>query len=91
MSRPRPRRREATGRVSGNPTGDAVVSDGLEGPGRPLSTARGGRDGRAGQQIGHRAALQFPIHFNIELHLPATAEQDVYDALFKSIRQNLMS
>ena len=31
-----------------------------------------------------------PIHINIELHLPATAEEDVYNAIFKSIRQNLM-
>ncbi len=31
-----------------------------------------------------------PIHINIELHLPASAEQSVYDAIFKSIRQNLM-
>jgi hypothetical protein len=31
-----------------------------------------------------------PIHINIELHLPASAEQGVYDAIFKSIRQNLM-
>jgi len=31
-----------------------------------------------------------PIHINIELHLPATAEQSVYDAIFKSIRANLM-
>ncbi len=31
-----------------------------------------------------------PIHINIELHLPASAEQTVYDAIFKSIRLNLM-
>jgi hypothetical protein len=32
-----------------------------------------------------------PIHVNIELHLPASSEQAVYDALFKSIRENLLS
>jgi hypothetical protein len=32
-----------------------------------------------------------PIHVNIELHLPASSEQSVYDALFKSIRENLLS
>jgi len=32
-----------------------------------------------------------PIHVNIELHLPASAEQAVYDALFKSIRENLLT
>jgi hypothetical protein len=31
-----------------------------------------------------------PIHVNIELHLPASSEQAVYDALFKSIRDNLL-
>jgi hypothetical protein len=31
-----------------------------------------------------------PIHVNIELHLPASSEQEVYDALFKSIRDNLL-
>ena len=33
----------------------------------------------------------FPIHVNIELHLPASSEQSVYDAIFKSIRENLLS
>lgn len=32
-----------------------------------------------------------PIHVNIELHLPASSEQSVYDAIFKSIRENLLS
>jgi hypothetical protein len=32
-----------------------------------------------------------PIHVNIELHLPASAEQGVYDALFKSIREHLLN
>jgi hypothetical protein len=32
----------------------------------------------------------FPIHVNIELHLPASSEKSVYDALFKSIRENLL-
>lgn len=32
-----------------------------------------------------------PIHVNIELHLPASAEQAVYDALFKSIREHLLN
>lgn len=32
----------------------------------------------------------FPIHVNIELHLPASSEQSVYDAIFKSIRENLI-
>lgn len=32
-----------------------------------------------------------PIHVNIELHLPAASDQAVYDALFKSIRENLLS
>ena len=36
------------------------------------------------------AKFQIPIHVNIELHLPASSEQAVYDALFKSIRENLM-
>ena len=31
-----------------------------------------------------------PIHVNIELHLPPSSEQAVYDALFKSIRENLL-
>ncbi len=35
--------------------------------------------------------LPIPIHVNIELHLPASSEQAVYDALFKSIRENLLS
>jgi hypothetical protein len=36
------------------------------------------------------AAPIVPIHINIELHLPSSAEQGVYDAIFRSIRQNLM-
>jgi hypothetical protein len=36
-------------------------------------------------------ASSIPIHVNIELHLPASSEQAVYDALFKSIRENLLS
>ncbi len=34
--------------------------------------------------------LTLPVHVNIELHLPASSEQSVYDALFKSIRENLL-
>lgn len=36
------------------------------------------------------AVAAIPIHVNIELHLPASSEQTVYDALFKSIRENLL-
>jgi len=32
-----------------------------------------------------------PFHVNIELHLPVSSEQAVYDVLFKSIRENLLS
>ena len=35
-------------------------------------------------------SAHFPIHVNIELHLPASSEQSVYDAIFKSIRENLI-
>jgi hypothetical protein len=47
---------------------------------------------QSGESAGRGASINplVPIHINIELHLPATAEQNVYDAIFKSIRQNLM-
>jgi hypothetical protein len=31
------------------------------------------------------------LHINIQLHLPATNDSTVYDALFKSLRKNLLS
>ena len=53
-----------------------------------LSTTRPqpGQESPVSKISGH-----FPIHVNIELHLPASSEQSVYDAIFKSIRENLIS
>jgi hypothetical protein len=46
----------------------------------------------AAQDSGSGAqTFPIPIHVNIELHLPASSEQTVYDALFKSIRENLLN
>ncbi len=46
--------------------------------------------GHQGARVGAGLTPLVPIHINIELHLPATAEKSVYDAIFKSIRENLM-
>jgi hypothetical protein len=45
---------------------------------------------QAAPQTATPAIPAIPIHVNIELHLPASSEQAVYDALFKSIRENLL-
>jgi hypothetical protein len=31
------------------------------------------------------------LHYNIQIHLPATRDSSVYDAIFKSLRQHLLS
>ena len=45
----------------------------------------------AAQDTNGAQTFAIPIHVNIELHLPASSEQTVYDALFKSIRENLLN
>jgi hypothetical protein len=46
---------------------------------------------RAPTEDAFAGGTSIPIHVNIQLHLPASAEQSVYDALFKSIREHLLA
>jgi hypothetical protein len=32
----------------------------------------------------------FGLHYNIQLHLPATKDVEVYNAIFKSLREHLL-
>jgi hypothetical protein len=84
--------RQVLGGMDETPSAVATVTE--IAPKHPGGNGNGGDhqgDG-AGQAVGIPARLSpIPIHVNIELHLPASSEQGVYDALFKSIRENLLS
>jgi hypothetical protein len=64
-----------------------------EGAGGGLSAAAAepGTTSSIDRGAGAAKIATIPIHVNIELHLPASSEQAVYDALFKSIRENLLA
>lgn len=43
----------------------------------------------AQRSLGAREPKDMSFHYNIEIHLPATTDISVYNAIFKSLRQNL--
>ncbi len=49
-------------------------------------------DSTAGQDVHHRTdkvSIPPSLHYNIEIHLPATKDIEVYNAIFKSIKEHL--
>lgn len=73
--------------------GDQNKDAGFSSNGDPASTAQNGAPvsgiGGLSSQIRGNGAPTIAI--NIELHLPATDNPEVYDQLFKSLRKNLLS
>ena len=37
-----------------------------------------------------RSALSTELHYTIQVHLPATKDLEVYNAIFKSLKENLL-
>lgn len=73
-------------------TSGTLLADEVVAGSSKLGTPSAAKDAGLSQDDGSsKLSLgSIPIHVNIELHLPASSEQAVYDALFKSIRENLL-
>jgi hypothetical protein len=79
--------------------GNAPKRDAVKRDSKPAAKAKTEKAGRAGSQNveveipkagdGDGAAVSLAV--KIEVNLPATADQGVYDAIFKSIRANLIN
>ena len=47
-------------------------------------------DAGPGLKPQHPAAHQPTLHYNIQIHLPATKDVEVFNAIFKSLREHLL-
>jgi len=43
-----------------------------------------------GEKIGRRGGIPTSLQYNIQIHLPATKDLEVYNAIFKSLREHLL-
>lgn len=58
-------------------------------PQAPETGARPQQD--TGVQTARTGVLNAELHYTIQIHLPATKDPDVFNAIFKSLRENLSS
>jgi hypothetical protein len=69
-----------------DPKGDADPVD----PGGETGGDDGGGSGYNGAGIGGQLPTGVGLSYTINLHLPATSEIAVFNAIFKSLRENLL-
>lgn len=41
------------------------------------------------KRIAPKSKVEFPLHYNIQIHLPATKDLEVYNAIFKSLKEHI--
>ncbi|WP_410630498.1 DUF5343 domain-containing protein [Amycolatopsis sp. cmx-4-83] len=50
-----------------------------------------GNDGQGEQKQENKQPLATQLHYNIQVHLPATKDIEVFNAIFRSLRENLLT
>ena len=77
----------ATAASLGEQLGDG---EGVDGDGDGDGNAGGGGDGEDRTPQVRRSGLSTELHYTIQVHLPATKDLEVYNAIFKSLKENLL-
>lgn len=55
----------------------------------PVVEASSNENGQAQPQVAMPTQLMSGLHYNIQIHLPATKDVEVYNAIFKSLKEHL--
>jgi hypothetical protein len=69
------------------------LSDLSAGPAEPTRTSQDNKDDFVADtaRVGRRIPSPTGLHYNIQIHLPPTKDVEVYNAIFKSIKEHLFN
>lgn len=70
--------------------GEGENSDNDNGSGDGVNDGTGGDTRKTDDQVPRRGRLSTELHYTIQVHLPATKDLEVYNAIFKSLKDNLL-